>query len=187
MMTPILIDGPAVEPVGLPEMRAYLRLEDGAEDDLVAALVKAARRAVEAAAGRVLVESRWRLVLDAWPESGVVPLPVSPLIAVERVRVFDRDGQATDLGADLYEVDVIDDPPRLIVDPRAPAPGRARQGVAIEVRAGYGATSESVPVPLRQAVRLLVTRWFENRVDADPGPPPPDVGTLIAPYRRMRM
>jgi uncharacterized phiE125 gp8 family phage protein len=97
MMTPIPIDGPAVEPIGMPDMRAYLRLDDGAEDDLIAALVKTARVHVEAAAGRVLVESRWRMGLDAWPEGRVVPLPVSPLIAVERVRVFDRDGGAIDV------------------------------------------------------------------------------------------
>ncbi len=40
-MVPIAIDGPAVEPVSIAEMRAYLRLDDGAEDELVAALVKA--------------------------------------------------------------------------------------------------------------------------------------------------
>jgi len=57
-MTPIPIDGPAVEPVSAPDMRAYLRLDDGAEDELVAALIRAAGRAVEAAAGRVLIDSR---------------------------------------------------------------------------------------------------------------------------------
>jgi uncharacterized phiE125 gp8 family phage protein len=187
MMTPIPIDGPAVEPIGMPDMRAYLRLDDGAEDDLIAALVKTARVHVEAAAGRVLVESRWRMGLDAWPEGRVVPLPVSPLIAVERVRVFDRDGGAIDVPAGLYEADPFSDPPRLVVDPLAPEPGRRRQGVLIEVRAGYGATPESVPAPLRQAVRLLVARWFENRGDADPGPLPPDVLALVAPFRRMRI
>ena len=187
MMTPIPIDGPAVEPVGAPDMRAYLRLDDGADDDLIAALVRTARMHVEAAAGRVLVESRWRVGLDAWPEGRVVPLPVSPLIAVERVRVFDPDGGATDVPAGLYEADPFSDPPSLIVDPLAPEPGRGGQGVLIEVRAGFGATSESVPEPLRQAVRLLVARWFENRGDADPGPLPPDVWALVAPFRRMRI
>ena len=41
-MTPIPMDGPAVEPVSAPDMRAYLRLDDGAEDELVAALIRAA-------------------------------------------------------------------------------------------------------------------------------------------------
>ena len=186
-MTPILIDGPAVEPVSPADMRAYLRLDDGAEDDLLAALIKAARLQVEAVAGRVLADSRWRIALDRWPEDRVVHLPVSPLIAVERLRVFDRDGQAADVPPSFFEADALSDPPCVIVDPRAPEPTRARQGVSIEVRAGYGATPESVPEPLRQAVRLLVARWFENRGDADPGPPPPDVLALVAPFRRMRL
>jgi uncharacterized phiE125 gp8 family phage protein len=38
-MNPILIDGPAVEPVALADMRAFLRLDDAAEDDLVTALI----------------------------------------------------------------------------------------------------------------------------------------------------
>ena len=186
-MTPIPMDGPAVEPVSAPDMRAYLRLDDGAEDELVAALIRAAGRAVEAAAGRVLIDSRWRLRLDGWPESGAIPLPVSPLIAVERVRVAGSDGQAIDVPASLYEADAASDPPRLIVDPRAPEPGQARGGVAIEVRAGFGATPESVPEPLRQATRLLVARWFENPGDAHPGPLPSDVQALVAPFRRMRL
>ena len=65
-------------------MRAYLRLDDDAEDDLVAALVKAARLSVEALAGRVMIDSLWRIALDGWPESRVIPLPLSPLIAIER-------------------------------------------------------------------------------------------------------
>jgi len=174
-MTAIPIDGPAVEPVGAPEMRDYLRLDDGAEDGLVAALIRAARRAVEAASGRVLIDSRWRIARDGWPADGVILLPVSPLIAVERLRVVGSDGEGTDVPAGLYAAYAASDPPRLIVDPRAPEPGRAWSGVVIEVRAGFGASPESVPEPLRQAIRLLVARWFENRGDATPGPLPPDV------------
>src|SRR3954447_14953218 len=186
-MIPIPIEGPAVEPVSVPDMRAYLRLDDGAEDDLVAALVKAARLSVEALAGRVMLDSLWRIALDGWPESRVIPLPASPLLAVERVRVLDRDGQAADVPDGLYEAGALSDPPRVIVDPLAPEPGRPRKGIVIEVRAGYGATAETVPEPLRQAVRLLAARWFENRGDADPGPAPADVMALVAPFRRVRI
>ena len=39
-MIPILIDGPAVEPVTLAEMKAYLRVDedDGTQDELIAGL-----------------------------------------------------------------------------------------------------------------------------------------------------
>jgi len=98
-MIPLLIAGPAVEPVTLAEMRAYLRLDDDAEDELVAALIKAARLVAEAACGRQLVEQSWRLTLDRWPCGRAVLLPLSPLIRIERIRVFDRFGAPEDLAA----------------------------------------------------------------------------------------
>ena len=51
-MTPIRVEETGVEPLSLPEMRAYLRLssDETAEDALIARLITAARAAVEAAA-----------------------------------------------------------------------------------------------------------------------------------------
>src|SRR3954454_16812626 len=132
-MIPLLIAGPAVEPVTLAEMRAYLRLADGAEDDLVATLVKAARLLVEAASGRQLIEQSGRLVLDRWPARRTVLLPLSPLIRSERVRVFDRDGVGTDLATTLYRAERGCDPPRLTVEGSAPEPGRPAEGIEIDV------------------------------------------------------
>jgi uncharacterized phiE125 gp8 family phage protein len=187
-MTPLLIAGPAVEPVTLAEMRAYLRLDDGGEDDLVAALVKAARLLVEAACGRQLVEQTWRLVLDRWPSGRIVRLPLSPLIRVERVRVFDATGSATDLAPALYRAEGASDPPRVVVESAAPEPGLAAEGIHLDIVVGFGPAAADVPAPLAQAVRLLVARWFENRGDSlGDTALPPDVAALVAPYRRARL
>src|SRR3954469_22934060 len=101
-MIPLLIAGPAVEPVAVAEMRAYLRLDDGTEDDLVSALVRAARLLVEAASGRQLIEQSWRLVLARWPARRTLLLPLSPLIRIERIRVYDAAGGASDVAAPLF-------------------------------------------------------------------------------------
>jgi len=183
-MNPILIAGPAVEPVSLAEMRAFLRLDDPAEDDLVATLIQGARHVVEAACGRVLMAQTWRLPCEPWPARGIVVLPLSPLMAVEEVRVVDVAGTQTVLAPALYRVDGASDPPRVIV-PDVLALQPTPQGVAIDVRVGYGAAAEDVPAPLRQAVRLLVAHWFEHRGDA--AEPPPDIRALIAPFRRARL
>jgi uncharacterized phiE125 gp8 family phage protein len=189
-MNPILVEGPAVEPVTVPEMRAWLRLDDDAEDALVAGLIEAARLAVEAAARRVLVESRWRVALDAWPAGRIVSLPLSPLIAVDAVQVRDAAGALQDVAASAYRIDPASDPARVLVATSAPEPGVAPGGIVIDFRAGFGPTADAVPEPLRHAVRLLVARWFEHRGDdVEPARAalPDDVLTLVAPYRRARL
>jgi len=187
-MIPILIDAPAVEPVSVDEMRAFLRLNEAAEDELVATLIKTARHCVEAASGRVLIAQTWRLALDRWPHNGVVTLPLSPLIAVESVRIFDADGPPATVSTAHYRVNPASDPPGIVVDAAALDPGRALQGIELDVRVGYGDDPDAVPAPLRQAIRMLAARWFEHRGDEpDDALPPPDILALIAPFRRARL
>ena len=50
-MTPIALTPPAQEPVSLAEARAFLRLDQTEEDDLLATLITAARLMVEATSG----------------------------------------------------------------------------------------------------------------------------------------
>jgi uncharacterized phiE125 gp8 family phage protein len=186
-MYPILIGGPAVEPVTLAEMKAYLRVDDDAEDELLTGLIKAARLMVEAASRRILVEQRWRVTLDCWPQAGVVMLPLSPLIAVESIKVLDAAGTAAEIAPDAIDADAVSDPPCIVVS-APPQPGRARGGIIIELRAGYGSDPDTVPATLRLAVKILVARWFENRGDVSGEQTlPPEAVALIAPFRRTRL
>ncbi len=187
-MHPIPIAGPAVEPVTLAEMRSVLRLDDAAEDDFVTVLIKAARRAVEDLCGCRLIEQTWRQAIDRWPPSRIVALPLFPIRRVERVRLFDANGVPSDVSASLYHVHR-SDPPRLVVDLAAPEPGRAVEGIEIDIVAGFGAGAADVPPPLAQAVRQLVALWFEHRGDAprEAAVAPAEIAALVAPYRRRRI
>ncbi len=186
-MIPIFVDGPAVEPVTLPEMRAYLRLDDDGQDDLVSGLMRAARLMVESVSRRLLIEQGWRVVMDRWPQGGRIRLPLSPVLAVDRVRVRDAVGIATEIDPALVELDVASDPPCMIVSD-APEPGKARNGIEIELRAGYGASPEAVPDSLKLAIKILVAHWFENRGDLSGEQVlPPDAMALVAPFQRARL
>jgi uncharacterized phiE125 gp8 family phage protein len=186
-MNPILVDGPAVEPVTLAEMKTYLRVDDDAEDELIAGLVKAARLTVEAASRRILIGQRWRVMLDRWPQAGAVPLPLCPLISIESITIIDASGTATEISPDAIAVDALSDPPRIEVS-SSPQPGQARNGIVIELIAGYGSAPEAVPATLRLAVKILVARWFENRGDVTGEQAlPPEAAALIAPFRRARL
>ena len=78
---------------------------------------------------------------------------------------------------------------QMIGDP--PTPGVSMGGISIDVVAGYGDASTTVPEPLRLAIKMLAARWHENRGDietdaaADRLPQP--VGALVAPFRRARL
>lgn len=188
-MIPILVAGPAVEPITLDEMRAYLRLDGPQEDDLVATLIKAARLLVEAQARLILIEQSWRLVLDRWPADRILRLPFAPIIAVDAISLLDGAGAVTVASPDLYGVEAASDAARIVLGAGMPDLARSAGGIRVDLRAGFGADPTMLPAPLVQAVRLLVARWFENRGDvalADGGLPA-DVTALIGPYRRLRL
>lgn len=187
-MNPILIAPPAVEPLGLAETKAWLRVENAAEDELVGALIASARLVVESLTRRFLVSQTWRLVFDAWPASGVT-LPFSPVRSVA-IRVYDADGEPSPVQPGAFSLDRHGSDVRLRFAAR-PQPGRAVAGIEIDVEAGFGMDAAGVPAPLRQAMRLLVARWYENRgdveADADMARTPASVAALVAPYRRVRL
>ncbi len=190
-MTAALIIGPALEPVSLADMKAHLRIEDEASDDWLGAAITAARIHVETAIRRVLIAQSWRIYRDAWPADGIVPIRVTPLISVDTVTVYDAEGDPLELSGDDYEVDLVSAPARLVPKAGAGTPGRAVNGIEIDVTAGYGASSVDVPGPLRQAVLQIVAFWHEHRgalgADAGGGAIPPGVAALIAPFRMVTL
>jgi uncharacterized phiE125 gp8 family phage protein len=191
-MTATLLTGPALEPVSLLDVKAHLRVDHDDDDALLTAAIVSARVHVEAAIRRVLIEQTWRIHLDRWPRKRIFRVPVAPLIAVDAVRVRDAEGGSTLVDADDYEVDVASVPGRLVLAAAAPSPpGRAVNGIEIDVTAGYGATTLDVPSPLRHAVMMLVAHWYEHRGavghDLAGETPPLGFAALIAPYRILSL
>ena len=96
-MTSYLLAGPAEEPVSLAEAKAFLKVDDIAEDALISTLIGAARLHIEGVTSKALLAQSWRLVLDNWPEGGVVKLPVSPLLSVTGIAATDENGGSHDI------------------------------------------------------------------------------------------
>ncbi len=191
-MSSILLDGPAVEPVSLAEAKAYLRVEHADDDDIIAALIAGARVHVEAQTRRALITQVWRIARDTWPANGrivVVPAPLRALVAA-RINKLDGATQAIDVGA--FAVDAISAPAVLAFAAGAlPAPGRVVGGIELDVEIGYGDVPADVPEPLRQAVRVLVAHWYENRgliaVGHEVAVLPESATALIRPYRVLSL
>jgi uncharacterized phiE125 gp8 family phage protein len=182
-MKRILLDGPALEPLSLAEAKAHLRIDADDEDALIGALIGAARVAVETEIRRALIAQSWRAFVDTWPADGVT-LPVVPVLSLEAVRAFDMDDTPTELDEETYEFDPADF--SVTIDP---VPSAKRY--EIDFVAGYGEAAANVPAPLRQAMRLLITHWYENRaavmLSDDPTATPLGYRELVAPYRRVAL
>jgi uncharacterized phiE125 gp8 family phage protein len=187
-MTAALITPPALEPVSLADAKAHLRLDSDDDDDLVTAAITAARVHVEANTRRVMIEQGWRVYLDTWPKQRIVRIPVAPLITVDSVTVFDPVGEAITVDPGDYEIDAVTAPGRLFLSSPVPVlVGRAVNGIEIDVTAGYGPTGIDVPAPLRQAIMMLVSHWYEHRGavghDLAGGVAPSGYDALIASYK----
>jgi uncharacterized phiE125 gp8 family phage protein len=190
-MPSILLSPPAVEPLSLAEAKAFLRVEHDADDDVITALIAGARIHVEAQTRRALITQSWRLSRDAWPDDGRIAVLPAPLRSLEAARVWRLDGTTQAIDADAFALDAASAPAVLSFAAGAlPAPGRAVAGIELDIEAGYGDAAADVPQPLRQAIRVLVSHWYENRgVVAASGAAvlPQSVAALIAPYRVLSL
>jgi uncharacterized phiE125 gp8 family phage protein len=194
-MSSILLAGPAVEPITLTQAKQFLRVEHDDDDDVITILIAASRRHVETQTRRALITQRWRLMRDEWPASGCLELLPAPVQTLEAVRVYKRDGTTLAIDLASFTLDKSDAPARLcfrygmiVIAP--PSPERYVNGIEIDVTCGYGDDPEDVPEPLRHALRMLLTHWYDNRGIIGENqfvPLPQSAAALIAPYRVLSL
>ena len=96
---------PTLEPVTPAEAKAHLRVVHDSEDQLIAALIRAARAEVERSCGLALVDQSWRLALDDWPASETVAINLHPVTAILSVTVYGEGGEAAVLDPASYLLD----------------------------------------------------------------------------------
>lgn len=189
-MSSVLLTAPAIEPLSLAETKAFLRVEHSDDDAVIAALIAGSRIHVESRTRRALITQSWCLAADGWPLDGRLQVLPAPLRALTAARVFDFEGVAHDVDVQAF---VLDKGASLLAfAPWAlPAPGRVAAGIELDVTVGYGDAAVDVPEALRQAIRLLVAHWYDNRgliaVGQQVAELPATVSALIAPYRMLSL
>lgn len=181
-----LITPPADEPISLIDGKVHCRV-DGTDDDvLITSLIAAARRMAEQTTGRALVTQQWEVTLDAFP-SGIIALPLPPLVSVQSIKYVDAAGALQTLASGAYTVHTSGIVGRVAAayDTTWPDTRAQPDAVTIAFTAGYGVAT-SVPQEIRQWMLLQIAHWYAVRESVNVGNivnELPFVGALLDPYR----
>jgi uncharacterized phiE125 gp8 family phage protein len=150
--------------------------------------IDAATAWIENYTGRALMRQTWTYTLhDGW-SAAVVLLPRAPVIEVISIATFSSAGVETVVDPASYYVDILRAPGQisLLNTFVYPSDLRATNGVVITYDAGYGDDPALVPVPMIQAIYLLVGYWYSHREAAqenDLSAMEFGVKALVDPYR----
>lgn len=187
-MTVTLVSPPTEEPLTLTEAKQQLRVDHTAEDTLIRAYIAAARLHVEAHIGLFLLEQTWQMSFDA---DAQMPLKLSlcPLMSIDAVTFQPVSGPPVGVPPSDYTVYGGATDKRLDITANKPAL-RPFDAIQIEATFGFGSSIEDIPEDVRQAVRLLVAHWYENREAVSSYTRDAmtlGVKALLAPYRRPKL
>jgi len=189
-----IVTQPATPLLSLAEAKSFIRFEANDDDDDIEAFVAGCTDQVDAEfgeLGRALITQTWRLALPEFPQGDRIALPISPVQSITSVTYYDADGAEQTLAAEKYRLIAGADEGfiELVGNEIWPATITRSDAVKVTYVAGYGDAATDVPEGIRQAVRLMVSHWYDNRKAATEdklSEMPMGVRYILAKYRVPR-
>lgn len=186
----VLKTAPAAEPLSLQEALLHCRIDHAEENTLISNLITTARQYVEELCGPLITQT-WEQYEDGWPAGESLLIGKPRLQSVTSVIYTDEDAVAVTFNAAYYTAATEDAwRPAIVLKPDYDWPTVTlfnSNPIKITLVCGYGATEASVPLPLRQAMLLLIGHWYEERQIAVVGKHvayiPFAINALLANYR----
>lgn len=160
-----LVTAPTAEPLSAQEAKDHMRVDITTDDELIEALIGAARRKFEADTGRALCTRTYDLTLDGWPCGDSITLPYPPLQSVTSITYYDTSNASATFASSSYFVDTASLPGRIVLGYGQSWPSvtlRPANGVVVRFVTGAGAASQ-VADSDKQALLLLIAHWYEHR------------------------
>jgi len=168
--------GIALPIVTMSEAQAYVRIETGEEEAVLAGLIRTASALCEAFINQVVIARGYSVELPATGSWERVPL--TPVRSIDLVENGDA---AIALTASDYSIDIDSSGDGWVRTFRADV-----QGVRVSGSAGMAEDVNGVPEPIRQGVLRLVAHLYSSR-DGEGGEAPAAVTASWRPYRRLRL
>jgi uncharacterized phiE125 gp8 family phage protein len=169
--------------IALEALKLHLRVLPGQdeEDDLYESYLDTAARQVENYTGKCVIARPVEFYTD---EAEDVMLPIGPVNSITSVQSF-TGGSYTNVSASDYRVDLIGNTPRFKWVNKPPIDDNVFNGVKITANVGYA----TVPAPMLQAMRLLVSLYDDNRSEGSAPVMvhviPEGVHRLLSSYRNL--
>lgn len=179
-----LVTAPAAEPVTTAEAKTHLRLEHALDDTYVGTLITAARQWAERHCWCGFVTQTWEVVLSEFPCEDEIELPRGALASITSISYVDADGETQTLSTDVYEADTKSTPGMVRLKYDQSWPYTRDHWSAVTITYVVGTAAGSVPGPVKHALLLLISQFYENRTADLVGGPA--VEALLEPYRLVR-
>jgi uncharacterized phiE125 gp8 family phage protein len=186
-----LITPPAAEPVTLTLAKQHLRVDFSDDDALITGLITTARQFAENVMNRAIYNQTYVLSLDQFNygdwrstipmerrnplkfsalwESMALRLSMPRLVSVTSITYLDVTGTQQTLDYSTYNVDINSEPARIVpaINLTWPTtdyyvPGSV-QVTYVAGTWGDGVTVDNCPMPVKQAILLLIGHFYSNR------------------------
>lgn len=174
------VAGMAEPAVSMSEAQAYVRIETGEEEAVLAGLIRSATALCESFLNQVVIARGFTQELAA--STSWQRLSVSPARTIDSVETVNASGTASLLPGSAYAIEIDSSGDGWVRLTAAAAESRIR----VSGTAGLADESNAVPEPIRQGVLRLVAHLFASR-DGAGGAPPAAVTALWRPYRKVQL
>jgi len=183
---------PAVEPVTLDELKAWLRITDTSQDSLLSSLITSARIIAENYTGRKFIDQELTMYCDAVTSCNMawwsgtregsqasyfgnryIELDWLPVSAITSWSYFDDSNDESVYSSSNYFLDNSSNDiySRIVLNIGAcyPANTRAVNAYKIVYRAGYGDEAADVPQNIKDAILRIASWMYANNGDCSDG------------------
>ncbi|MEP2103216.1 MAG: phage head-tail connector protein [Parasphingorhabdus sp.] len=172
---------PAVPVELIQDMKSFLRIDHGEDDDAMKQFLRSAAHLCENFIGQMLITQS---VCDRMPVGAEwQKLKRRPVQAISLVEAVAPDGATTALPSSDYAIDIDGDGTGWVKVHAA----RGITRIAVTYHAGLAVDWAAVPTALRQGVVRLAGYLYSHRDGMDAAGPPSAVTALWRPHRRMRL